>query len=149
MISVLDLVLILFKCLKKFLYVVSFQSQLENSYFSPLFVEHCVLNDITTFFFKPQFYLRVESCYDFWQVLALLHINMKKCLNKKYFTSYNIWYLLRTEKSSSSHFLTETMAVKWHGLGLSFCFKKFLGNNNFNIIKSFQTHTNKKHRWHY
>ena len=124
MISVLDLVLILFKCLKKFLYVVSFQSQLENSYFSPLFVEHCVLNDITTFFFKPQFYLRVESCYDFWQVLALLHINMKKCLNKKYFTSYNIWYLLRTEKSSSSHFFDWNNGREMTWLRLKLLFQK-------------------------
>ena len=77
----------------------------ENSYFSPLFVEHYVLNDITTFLFKPQFYLRLWAVMIF-DMFLLVHINMKKIFkNKKnYFASYNVWYLLRTEKSSPLHF---------------------------------------------
>ena len=49
----------------------------ENSYFSPLFVEHYVLNDITTFLFKPQFYLWLWAVMIF-DMFLLVHINMKK-----------------------------------------------------------------------
>ena len=93
-----------------------FQVLAENSFVSPLFV--CTLNvlsDITTFFFKPQF-LSLTGYADMIFDRFDLCLNTKTYFEENYCASYNVWYLLRTEKSSPLTFLRWTMAVKRHNL---------------------------------
>ena len=113
-----DLSLLLLKIfLQYFIFkLCPFQVLAENSFVSPLFV--CTLNvlsDITTFFFKPQFLSltgRADMIFDRFD----LCLNTKTYFEENYFASYNVWYLLRTEKSSPLTFLRWTMAVKRHNL---------------------------------
>ena len=93
-----------------------FQVLAENRFVSPLFV--CTLNvlsDITTFFFKPQF-LSLTGYADMIFDRFDFCLNTKTYFEENYFASYNIWYLLRTEKSSPLTFLRWTMAVNRHNL---------------------------------
>ena len=97
-------------------YVVSFSSvSWKQLLFTAFCSKHDVLNDITTFLFKPQFLSltwRDDMIFDRFYLCS----NTKTYFEENYFASYNIWYLLRTEKSSPLTFLRWTMAVNRHNL---------------------------------